>query len=201
MLAHHNRALLLACFLAVVVLFYFENRAAYRGYFSDDDLATMAWAPIQGLDGYAAGLLSPKYSEINFRPVGFLYYRFLGRAFKLHFAPYVVILQVLHVLNVAMLFLLLGHLGFARIAAGAGALFYAFNAAVMEAYWKPMFVFDLLCATLCLAALLVYLRGHWLLALIPFWLAYKSKEVAVMLPLALLAYEFLLAERKWKRLI
>jgi len=191
----------LACFLAAAVLFYFANRAAYKGYFSDDDLDNLGWPTYVGNDVYYHGLLALKFDGWNFRPVGSLYYRLLYRAVHLYFPPYIVVLQLLHGLNVALLFLLLRRLDFSRIAAGAGALFYSFHAAVLEIYWKPMYVFDLLCATLCLIALLLYVRGRWILALIPFWLAYKSKEVAVMLPAALLAWEWLLGERKWKRLI
>jgi hypothetical protein len=191
----------LACFLAAAVLFFVASRPAYRGYFSEDDMATLSWAPIAGADTYYGQILNPKFNDLNFRPFATLYYSFLGRTAKLHYAPYVAVLQALHVLNIILLIFLLRWLGFSPIAAGAGALFYAFHAALIEAYWKPMFVFDLLCATLCLAALLLYVRGRWLLALIPFWLAYKSKEIAVMLPIALLAYEFLLGQRKWKRLL
>lgn len=190
-----------ALVLAAAVLFYFINRPAYRGYFSDDDLATMTWAPNVGLGIYSLDLISPKFSDLNVRPVGLLYYRFLGRTFQLRYAPYVLVVQMVHVLNVLLLFLLLRQLEFPAIAAGAAVVFYAFTATVMEAYWKPMFVFDLLCATLCLLTLLLYIRGRWFLALFTFWLAYKSKEIAVMLPLALFAYEFLLGKRRWMRLI
>jgi hypothetical protein len=191
----------LAFFLAAAVLFYFENRAAYKGYFSDDDLTNTGWPTYVGNDAFYNGLLTPKFDESNFRPVGFLYYRVMGRTFKLNYPPYVVVIQVVHVLNAIVLFFLLRRLDLSNIAAGAGALFYAFHAAVMEAYWKPMYVFDLLCATLCLVTLLLYVRGHWILALLSFWLAYKSKEIAVMLPVALFAYEFLLGRRNWRRLI
>jgi hypothetical protein len=191
----------LTCFLAAAVLFYFASRPAYRGYFSEDDLATLSWAPIAGADSYYGEILNPVSNDLNFRPFATLYYNFLGRTAKLHYAPYVFVLQLLHILNAVLLIFLLREFGFSLIAAGAGALLYAFNATTMEAYWKPMFVFDLLCGTLCLAALLLYVRGRWLLALIPFWLAYKSKEIAIMLPVALLAYEFLLGKRQWKRLI
>ena len=34
-----------------------------------------------------------------------------------------------------------------------------------------------------------------------FWLAYKSKEPAVMLPAVLACYEWWLGERRWKRLV
>ena len=190
----------IALFLCAVVLFLMANRGAYKGYFSDDDLDNLGWSPSVGMDVYYNDLATPAFQQ-NVRPIGFLYYRFLYKAFKLHFFPYVATLQALHILNVVLLLLILVHLGFSGIAAGAGALFYAFHAAVIEAYWKPMFVFDTLCATFSLLTLLLYIRGHWIIALVSFWLTYKSKELAVMLPIALLAYEWLLGQRKWKRLI
>jgi hypothetical protein len=63
-----------------------------------------------------------------------------------------------------------------------------------------MYVFDVLCASLCLLSLLTYARGRWVASLALMWLAYKAKEVAVMLPAVLLLYEFWLGERRWKRL-
>ncbi|HTS48841.1 MAG TPA: hypothetical protein VMH05_12910 [Bryobacteraceae bacterium] len=191
----------MACVLAAAVLFYFANRAAYKGYFSEDDLDNLTWPTYVGLDVYFHQLLSFTLGPDIFRPVGDLYYRYLYRAFHLNYVPYVVTIQLIHGLNVMLLFLLLRRLDFSRVAAGTGALFYSFHAAVLEIWWKPMYIFDLLCATLCLISLLLYIRGRWILALLPFWLAYKSKEIAVALPIALLAWEWLLGHRKWKRLI
>lgn len=188
-----------AWFLAACVLFFFANRAAYKGYFSDDDLASLTWPTYVHSDVYLKGLLTLKYDISNFRPVGDLYYRFLYLAFHLNFPAYVAALQCLHLLNATLLFFLLRRLSFSEIASGAGAVFYVFHAAVLEAYWKPMYVFDVLCATLCLVTLLLYFRGHWILALVAFWFAYKSKEIAVTLPVVLLAVEMLVGERKWKR--
>jgi hypothetical protein len=198
---HIRKWTLPAFFLAAAVLFFFANRAAYKGYFSDDDLINTGWPTFVGNDTFYHGLLTTKFDPSNFRPVGYLYYRIMGRTFKLNYKPYVAVIQGFHVLNAIMLFFLLRRLNLSSVAAGAGALFYAFHAVVMEVYWKPMYVFDLLCATLCLLTLLLYVRGAWIPALLSFWLAYKSKEVAVMLPVALLAYEFLLGRRNWKRLI
>jgi len=48
--------------------------------------------------------------------------------------------------------------------------------------WKPMYVFDLFCATFCLASILLYTHRRYVLSFVAFWLAYKSKELAVMLP-------------------
>ena len=187
--------------LAVALLFVATNRGAYQGYFSDDDLENLSWPTYVGNDVYARALVSPVFEGFNFRPVGDLYYRSLYRIFHLNYRAYVAVLQLMHIVNAVLLVALLARLGFSAWAAGAGALFFIFHAAALEAYWKPMYVFDVLCCAFCLTACLLYIRGHWILALVPFWLAYKSKEIAIMLPVALLAYEWLLGERKWKRLI
>src|SRR5260370_1318671 len=121
----HKRSWIpLACFFMAAVLFYFVNRPAYNGYFSDDDFANIGWPTQIGSDVYYKALVSTKPDELNFRPFAYLYYRFMGRVFKLHYEPYVAVLQVFHGLNVILLFLLLGRLSFSQIAAGAGALFY-----------------------------------------------------------------------------
>jgi len=49
--------------------------------------------------------------------------------------------------------------------------------------------------------MLAYFHERWILGLATFWLAYKSKELALMLPVALAAYEFWNGARNWKRLI
>ena len=196
-----RRAAAFALVLTALLLFFVANRAAYKGYFSDDDLVNIGWPTYVGDDVFVKGLLSPLFSPYNFRPVGFLYYRYLGRAFHLDYPPYVAALQALHVLNVLLLYWLLRRLDLPPPAAVAGASFYLFHAAVLEAFWKPMYIFEVLCATFCLLAFLLYLRGRWILALVPFWLAYKSKELAVTLPAALLAYEYFMGKRQWKRLI
>ena len=192
---------LIATFLAAGVLFYFANRAAYKGYFSDDDLDKAGWPTVLTNGAFIREILSPKLSEMNFRPVGYLYYRYMARAFKLNYPPWVVVLQVGHFINVILLFLVLRQFNFSDFAAGAGALFYVFHGALIYMYWQPQYIFEVLACMLSLLSLLLYMRGHWILAFIPFWLAYKSKEIAVTLPIALLAWEWFLSERKWKRLI
>ena len=187
-------------FLAAAVLFIAVNRKAYDAYFSADDLETLTWASHGSGARYALSLLTPEFSKSNFRPAPTLYYLELYRLFKLRYVPYVAVLQALHLLNVVLLFLLLGRLGFPPVAAAAGALFYAFHPAVMAAFWEPRYIFEVVCATFCLLTLILYIRGNWLLGILTFWLAYKSKELAVALPVALAAYEYLAPERHWKRL-
>ena len=63
-----------------------------------------------------------------------------------------------------------------------------------------MYVFDVLCTTFCLLSLWCFARERWVLSFIAFWLAYKSKELAVMLPVVLAAYEFWFGKQRWKPL-
>src|SRR5260370_2506564 len=73
--------------------------------------------------------------------------------------------------------------------------------ALFDDFWKPMYVFDVLCARFCLLSLWCYASGRWVLRFAAFWLAYKSKELAVMLPAVLLAFEFWFGKRRWKPLL
>jgi hypothetical protein len=192
----------LLLFIAISApLFFAVNRAAYRGFFYGDDLSTLSWAETGDVPVFLGWLVNPRFHPSNFRPVGAFYYRLLGGSVGLWYPAYVSGIQLIHFSNVIALYLLLGRFKLPPLSCAAGAAFFLFHIATVDAYWKPMYVFDLLCGSFCLLTLLLYTRGHWLIGLITFWLAFKSKEVAVMLPAVLAAYELLLGNRNWKRLI
>ena len=187
-------------FLAMAMLFLVANRGAYEGYFQDDEFDNLSFAPRVSLSDYAQTLLTPRFIPGNFRPVGHAYFGVMGRLFGLDFPKYVWPLHLIHFLNVWLVWLLLRRLGGGAYAAGAGALLFAFHMAAFDVFWKPMYVFDLLCATFSLSCLLLWVRGRWVLSFAAFWLAYKSKELAVMLPAVLACYEYWLGGRRWKQL-
>jgi len=188
-------------YLAAVALFLLLNRPAYKGYFQSDDFDTMGWARVLRLQDFGKWLVTPQMSPVNFRPVGAFYYRVMTNSVGLDFPRYLVPLHVLHLLNIWMVWLLIRKLGLAPLAATAGAFFFGFHAALTDAWWKPMFVFDLLCGTFSLAAFVLYVYDRWILSLIAFWVAYKSKELAIMLPVVLACYELWFGGRRLKRLI
>jgi hypothetical protein len=196
-----NRRAGAALFLAMALLFVIANRGAYKGYFQDDELDNISWAPDVPAIDFLSGLVTPKFLAGNFRPVGHLYFALMGKFFGMDFPKYIFPIHALHLLNVWLVWLVARRLNLSPFAAGAGALFFAFNMVVFDVYWKPMYVFDLLCATFCLASLLFYMRGWLIAGFIAFWLAYKSKELAVMLPFALAAYEYWFGKRRWKPLV
>lgn len=188
-----------AAFLVLALLFLIANRASYKSWFNDDDLDNIVWTYHAQPKVFITGLVDPLFAEFNFRPVGHLYYHLLSRTVGVNFRWYMVLLHLFHLLNVWMVWKLVRRLDAPLPAAIAGTLFFAFHMACFDAYWKPMFVFDVLCATFSLLTLLLYLSGAWLWALIPFVLAYKAKELAVALPVVVLLHEFLVGERRWKR--
>ncbi|HVW87226.1 MAG TPA: hypothetical protein VHB50_21215, partial [Bryobacteraceae bacterium] len=150
---------------------------------------------------YAKAFIKPTFDPFNFRPVGHIYFTLMGRAFGLDFPPYITPLVTLHLLNSLLLYLLLRRLAIDQWRALAGVAFFTLSATALDAYWKPMYVFDLTCATFCLASMLLYAHRRWILSFIAFWCAYKAKELAVMLPAVLVAYEYWFGERRFARLI
>jgi len=150
---------------------------------------------------YVRAAVSPRFQPNNFRPVGHYYFRALERVFGLDFPGYVAVLQALHLFNVWLVWMLARRLGADPVAAAAACVLFALHMALFDAFWKPMYVFDVLCAGFCLGAILLYARGQWIASFVCFWLAYKSKEVAVMLPAVLAAYEVWFGARRWKPLV
>ncbi len=191
-------ALLLVSLLS---LFLIANRGAYGGYFQDDDLDNIQWTGRAGGDAFLLGFLTPQFAANNFRPTGHFYYWTLGRLAKLNYGPYVAVLHSVHLLNVWLLWVVIRRLGAGTAAAAGACLFFAFHMAVFQAYWRPMYIFDVACLTFCVLAILAYLHDRLILSIIAFWLAYKAKEMAVMLPFVLLLIEYWFAKRRWIRLL
>jgi hypothetical protein len=186
---------------AVLLLAVAVHRQAYSGYWEDDDLDTLTWARLLPLGNLALGLPSLQYPPDQGRAPGFFYYAALHRRFGLEYPPYVAVLQIVQGLNVLLLWFLLRRLGLDPPASAAGCLFFALSAALFDAWWKPMFIFDVLCTAFALASILAYAHRRWVLSFIAFWLAMKTKEFGIVLPVALLGYEMTLGQRNWKRTI
>jgi hypothetical protein len=196
-----RRILLIFAGIGIVAAFLVLNRGAWTGYFQDDELDNLTWGPVLALRTYLGGLLDPRFQTDNFRPAGSLYFALMGRAFGLEFAPYVAAIFLIHILNAALLYGVGRKIHIAPPYALGASAFFALSAGAFDAYWKPMYVFDLLCTTFSLLSIFFYTMRRWVLSFAAFWFAYKAKELAVMLPSVLLAYEFWLGERRMLRLI
>ena len=196
-----RRRVPLLLFLGFTAFFWIANKGAYKGYFQDDDLDNLSLSREIPLPEFLVSTFTPRVFDNNFRPVGILFYRVMLHAADLNFTPYIAMLTVLHLANLILLWLILRRMAVGEWAAAGGCLFWGFHMASFDVFWKPMYVFDLLCGLFCLLSLLAYIHCRWILSLLALFIAYRSKEVAVMLPAVLASYEFLIGERRWKRLI
>ena len=190
----------LAIALALAALFWIANRGAYKGFFSGDDLDTIYWTQKSHWSDFARGVLSPRLHESNFRPTAHTLYQVWTRTFGLHYPPYVATVQAIHLLNALLLFWLLRRLKFGEWPSLAGVLFWVFHLSLYDTFWKPMYVYDVLCGTFALVTLLAWTADLYIPAVLAFWLAIKAKEHAIFLPPVLLAYEYWLGGKRWKRL-
>src|SRR5579863_7025013 len=188
-------------FVLLAAVFLIVNRAAYKGYFQGDELDTMGWAQFGSAGSYLTTAMSPRFSEINFRPTAHFFFHEAVLHFGLDFPKYVLIVHMVHLLNVWLIWMVARRLGATPWSAGLGCFFFAFHMALFDAFWKPMYLYDVLCGTFCLLSILFYARRWWIVSFASYWLAYKSKELAVMLPVALACYEIWFGERRWKPLV
>jgi hypothetical protein len=195
-----RRAVIILLVCAAVGLFFIANRGAYKGYFSADDVDNIAWTGASQWSTFAWGLVAPRYYPQHFRPVGHGTYALLSKWAAFRYPPYVLVVHVLHLLNTLLVYLLLRRLQAPPWTAAAGALLFLFPMQVFDALWKPMYLFDVWCGFFTLLCVLLWMEGRYVLAFGAFWLAFKSKEHAVMLPVVLAAYEYWLGEKRWKPL-
>jgi hypothetical protein len=190
-----------ALMLAIAAVFLLINHQAYSSFFHDDALDNMVWTNLVGIDEFAHGVLAWKFMPNNFRPVGHYYFRVMRQIAGYHFPAWVAALHLFHLIGVWLLWLIIRRLGASAGAAAAGVLFFAVNMTVFWAYWRPMYDFDVLCGLFTLLSLYLYMRGNLVLSLVSFWLAYKSKEMAVAIPAILLLYEWWFGGRRWWRVL
>ena len=184
----------------ILLLACIANRGAWRGWFEDDDLDTLTWARIVPLQDLLLNVPSLKYPPEHARPLGYFYYGALFRTAGFAYPAWVAVLQLIHVLNIVLLWLLLRKLQFEDWAIAVACLFFAMHRALFDAWWKPMFIYDVLCTTFALASVLAYAYRQWVLSFVAFWLALRTKEIGLSVPAILACYE-MFAGRNWKRLI
>src|SRR5579863_9837141 len=138
------------CFFLLAALFLIVNRAAYKGYFQADELDTLGWAQQGSAGHYLRAMVSPLFSRDNFRPTAALAMHEVFPFAGLDFPIYVLVLHLQHLLNVWLLWLLVRRLGAQPLAAALACFFFAFHMALFDDLWKPMFLYDVYCATFCL---------------------------------------------------
>jgi len=134
------------------------------------------------------------------RPMGGLFYIPIYHFAGLNPVPYQVVLLALLLGNVYWVYRFAKLLGCREAAALLAALAVCYHVGLANLYYNAAFVFDVLCCFFYLATLTYYLRvrnrnrllgaGQTVIFLALFLCALNSKEMAVTIPLVVLAYEW-----------
>src|SRR5580700_1784901 len=114
--------------VAIAIVFIGLNYTAYDGFFQDDELDNLRWAPSRPALIFVKGLLDPRFQTDNFRPAGHLYFAIMGRNFGLDFPPYMTPIFAIHLLNALLLYLLMRKLGIVQPCAIASVAFLTLSA-------------------------------------------------------------------------
>ena len=201
---------LTAVFLLAWFLF-FIWRSLYI-YFDQDDMMNLylAWSKPLGQVVRANFFF---WSDF-YRPMGALFYRANYALWGFNPMPFRVVCLLLGALNIA----LCGW--FVRLVSNSGrvtalaSLLFAFHPRLIEVWYRTSVIYDLLCFTFLYAGLCLYIdarnrggfpgRGRAALILICHVCALNTKEMGVVLPVFLLAWELLFqwpaTGRQWRRL-
>jgi len=181
---------------------------AYFVYFNRDSLH-IGFAPDDMMNIYEYWRHGPfrlLYSQFLvwhefYRPMGGLFYLPLFSAFGFNPAPYHAAMMALLAVNVWLVYRLGRVLGSGALAGWCAAVVVAYHAGLGNLYTNTAFIYDVLCSIFYLAALVVYIKprnaGRPLLGrekagfFACYLCALNSKEMAITLPLMLLAYEWL----------
>jgi hypothetical protein len=171
-----------------------------RSYFTPDDMMNL----------YVSWSAAPAELLHNDRPLGALVYRGLFALFGLNPLPYRIVCFALLLANLGLLYRFCLRLSGSREAAALACLLGAYHAHLADLYYSTGTIYDLLCCLFFLLAFNFYLKiretGYpsWRQTaglLVLYGCALASKEMAVMLPVYVVLYEWIFHRAEWRRVI
>jgi hypothetical protein len=169
----------------------------FAAYFSPDDMSN-AYGYFITSTWKLAGALVVFFSSY-YRPMGALFYLPLFRFFGLNPLPYHIAEFAIMLANTYLVYRVARRVSGSRLAAGLAAFVLSFHRGMAEVYYSPAVMYDVLCFFFYFLALTLYLetrargeipRGRRAFGIVLAYVcALNSKEMAVTLPVVLLAYE------------
>ncbi len=189
----------LAAAVLLPLFFWFFHRGVLGAHFGPDEPMNLYtyWAP----PVWKTMLANVTFWSHFTRPMAVVYYLPLYRTFGLNATPYNLVRNAILLVNVTLFYQLAFCVSRSRWVALLAAFPIAYHAALGYLAWGGAYIYDALCGGFYFAALLYYIRarkgGRRLglrqacLFLLLYILALDSKEMAVTLPVLVLAYELL----------
>jgi hypothetical protein len=189
----------LAAAVLLPLFFWFFHRGVLGAHFGPDEPMNLYtyWAP----PVWKTMLANVTFWSHFTRPMAVVYYLPLYRTFGLNATPYNLVRNAILLVNVTLFYQLAFCVSRSRWVALLAAFPIAYHAALGYLAWGGAYIYDALCGGFYFAALLYYIRarkggrrlgfGQACLFLLLYILALDSKEMAVTLPVLVLAYELL----------
>jgi len=200
------------CALLFAAYFFLVSGDSLKAPFAPDEMRNIWWywhpAPVRLL--VSQFMLWHDWS----RPMGGLFYVPIFSMFGLNPVPYHAVLLVLLLAGVYLMYRFARVLGCAELPAAIVALIACYHGGLNNLYYNSAFVFDALCGLFYFGAFVYYAgirssgsllsRGQTVAFLGLYLCALNSKEMAVTMPVVLLAYEWLFhtpPRLPWKDLV
>ncbi len=170
--------------IAILAYYLYFTLPGLKLYFDNDDMMNLYFA-------WSKPVLE------SYRPLGALFYRGMFAIFGFNPLPFRIACLVLGAVNIGLCYWFASlATASARIAALA-ALLFAFHSRMMEVWFRTAVIYDLLCFTFFYLAVCLYMqrrkRGVFRSAavIVCFLAALAAKEIAVVLPVILVAWELM----------
>lgn len=188
-----------ACAILVAAYFFYFVADTVNVRFAPDDMMNMAYYWRLSSWKLLVSLFMPWRGF--YRPLGGLYYLPLHYFFGLNPFPYHIVALFLLLVSLLLTYRLATVLGLGRLTTLLAVLIVSFHAGVANLYYNTAFIYDVLCGLFYLATLIYYvriredgriLRGSEIPCFLALYLlALDAKEMAVTLPVIILAYEWI----------
>jgi len=142
-----------------------------------------------------------KYSEFSYRPIATLSYFINAFIWKSNPLGFHLSNILLHILNVFLVFIIANKFFKNKLFSFIAAMIFALHPAISETVFCATYNEDLFCCFFYLLGFLIYIRNPkfgFILTSLMFFLALMSKEMALIFPVIIIAYElfFKLGEEK-----
>jgi hypothetical protein len=210
LLSKKNWPVLIGAVIALAYFGYFVLPGLH-GRFNDDDPYNIYYFWSRGGSALVRGLIF--FFSTYYRPMGGVYFFSLYEIFGLNPLPYHIAITILLLLNMVLVYLSSVLLTNSRSIGWLCAILMAYHGGMAALVYLPAFIFDVLCFTFFISALYFYLRvrstgarlklWHIFVFLLLYIGALDSKEMAVTLPIMVLAYEMFWHWRggEWKKIL
>jgi hypothetical protein len=193
-------------FLLLAYFLYF-NWEGLWAHFAADDMMNMAeYARVPPLRHILHQFMP--WRGFN-RPLGAAYYVPLLHLFGLNPLAYHAVLLSILAGNLWLLYAFARAIGCGELQAGLAALFAAYHAGLSVLYYNTAFIYDVLCFSFYMAAFVYYARvrasgrvarsRETAVFLLLYLCSLNAKEMALTMPIMLLAYEWYYQRPAWRR--